>query len=154
MGATNGPASRKSPSHAPVAQRAELVHCCIPSDLGAGQKVQNRILAAAARRGYSPESLFAIRLALEEALINAIKHGNRLDPRKKVTIDARIQPRQVRITIEDQGPGFDRGCVPDPTSNDNLCKDHGRGILLIESYMNKVQWSRGGRRLTMIRKNP
>ncbi len=59
----------------------------------------------------------------------------------------------MEIEIEDQGPGFDRASVPDPTAEENLCKCSGRGILLIEAYMNSVSWSHGGRRVHLVRYN-
>jgi serine/threonine-protein kinase RsbW len=125
----------------------------IPSDFAAGRDVQKRILEDVQRNGFQGQSFFAINLALEEALTNAIKHGNRLDPAKKVHIEAKVTPKRAEITVEDEGPGFDRGGVPDPTSHENLEKCSGRGILLIEAYMNRVTWDRGGRRVKMIKKN-
>jgi serine/threonine-protein kinase RsbW len=125
----------------------------IPSDFAAGRDVQKRILDDVTRIGYNSQSQFAIKLALEEALINAIKHGNRLDPKKKVKIEAKVSPQQCEITIEDEGPGFKRDAVPDPTLEENLDKCSGRGILLIEAYMNSVRWDRGGRRVKMIKRN-
>jgi serine/threonine-protein kinase RsbW len=125
----------------------------IPSDFAASRQVQLQILGDVQRLGYSERASHAIRLALEEALINAIKHGNKLDPHKHVRIDARINPRRAEFVIEDEGAGFERAKVPDPTADENLCKICGRGIFLIESYMNKVQWSHGGRRLRMVKLN-
>lgn len=129
------------------------VKATINSDFSAGFEVQQRILDAAAKHGYNEPCLFAIKIALEEALVNAIKHGNKLDPRKQVRIEASITPKQAEICIEDEGPGFDRSLVPDPLSEENLEKSSGRGILLIESYMSQVSWDHGGRRLRMVKKN-
>ena len=127
----------------------------INSDFEAGKHraVQTRILREVEKRGYDAGSVFAIRLSLEEALINAMKHGNKLDPRKTVHVEARVTPKQTEIVIEDQGPGFDRSSVPDPTKEENLEKCSGRGILLMESYMNSVSWSKNGRRVKMVKKN-
>jgi serine/threonine-protein kinase RsbW len=125
----------------------------IPSELPAGRKVKERILAAIAANKFSHHSTFAVHLALEEALHNAIKHGNRLDPAKKVKIAVTVTSRSAVIVIEDQGTGFDRKRVPDPRVGENLEKCSGRGIFLIESYMDKVQWTHGGRRLRMMKKN-
>jgi serine/threonine-protein kinase RsbW len=125
----------------------------IPSDFNAGRDVQDRILSDIQRYGYSSDSEFAIRIALEEAMVNAIKHGNGLDPAKKVHVEARVTPSRTEITIEDEGPGFERSSIPDPCHDDNLHKPSGRGILLIESYMDTVEWSRGGRRLRMVKEN-
>jgi serine/threonine-protein kinase RsbW len=125
----------------------------IPSDFVEGRHVQKRILDEVARNHYGEDATFAIRLSLEEALINAIKHGNKLDPSKKVTVQAEVAPEQVEIIIEDEGPGFERGSVPDPTTEENLERLHGRGILLMEAYMTEVEFTRGGRRVRMVRKN-
>ena len=118
-----------------------------------GREVQSAIISSIEKYGFHKDSVFSIKLALEEAMINAIKHGNKLDPAKKVHVEARIDPRQAEIIIEDEGPGFDRSKVPDPTLEENLCKCSGRGILLIESYMSSAKWTKHGRRLTMVRKN-
>jgi serine/threonine-protein kinase RsbW len=86
-------------------------------------------------------------------MINAIKHGNKLDPSKQVHVSYRITPTQAEIMIEDEGPGFDRHCVPDPTTDENIHKCSGRGILLMEAYMNAVEFSAGGRRVRMVKRN-
>ena len=130
-----------------------VVKATIPSDYNAGRELQERILADVERHGFSNDSTFAIRIALEEALVNAIKHGNRLDPGKKVHVESRVTTRRAEITIEDEGPGFSRSDIPDPTLEENLHKSSGRGILLIESYMDGVHWSHGGRRLKMVKEN-
>ena len=129
------------------------VKATILSDFTAGHEVQKRILDAVVQHGYRDQSIFAIKIALEEALVNAIKHGNKLDPSKHVTIEASISAGQAEIYIEDEGPGFDRSTVPDPLADENLEKASGRGILLIESYMTQVTWDHGGRRLRMVKRN-
>jgi serine/threonine-protein kinase RsbW len=129
------------------------VRATIASDFTAGFRVQQQILDAAERLGFKEQTLFAIKIAVEEALVNAIKHGNKLDPGKHVIIEASISPKQAEISIEDEGPGFDRGSVPNPLADENLEKPSGRGILLIESYMNQVRWDHGGRRVRMVKKN-
>jgi len=125
----------------------------IDSDLSQQRDIQKRILDAVERAGYHPDNLFAVKISLEEALINAIKHGNKLDPNKKVHIEASVTPRQTEIVIEDEGPGFNRGTVPDPTAEENLLKCSGRGILLMETYMDRVEYSKDGRRVKMIKLN-
>ena len=66
------------------------------------------------KKGFDSKSTFAIRLSLEEALIKAIKHGNKLDRQKMVRIEAKVTAHATEIVIEDEGPGFDRATVPDP----------------------------------------
>jgi serine/threonine-protein kinase RsbW len=125
----------------------------ISSNHDAQAVAQDQILERVEKAGFKGSEFFAIKLALEEALVNAIRHGNRLDPAKHVRIEARITPKKVEFLIEDEGPGFDRKGVPDPTAEENLEKCSGRGILLIESYMSRVWWDRGGRRLRMIKEH-
>ncbi|HEY8751309.1 MAG TPA: ATP-binding protein [Tepidisphaeraceae bacterium] len=125
----------------------------INSNLAEGRDVQRQILEKVQTCGFRGTNFFAVNLALEEALVNAIKHGNRLDPNKKVKVHAKITPKKAEIMIEDEGPGFDRSSVPDPTVAENLEKCSGRGILLIEAYMTQVSWDRGGRRLRMVKIN-
>jgi len=119
---------------------------------GEGRAVQKAILDAVERCGFDSDSVFAVKLALEEAMINAIKHGNKMDPAKKVHIDATINAREAKITIEDEGPGFNRAKVPDPTSEENLTKCSGRGLLLMETYMTSVEYSNKGRRVHMVKR--
>lgn len=147
----NGAGRPGKSSHGAVPIPAGKLVFTIPSDHNRSQEIQQQILKALQTHGFNGHSFFAVKLALEEAMVNAIKHGNRQDPRKKVHIEARVSARQVQISIEDEGPGFDRHCVPDPTADENLEKCSGRGILLIESYMNRVRWERGGRRLIMVK---
>jgi serine/threonine-protein kinase RsbW len=133
--------------------RITNVKFTIQSDFSAAREVQKRILDEVERHHYDGESTFAIKLSLEEALVNAVKHGNKLDAAKQVHVEAQITKQQTEIQIEDEGPGFDRTCVPDPTLVENLEKCSGRGILLIEAYMDRVEWSKDGRRVRMMKKN-
>lgn len=123
----------------------------IRSDFAEARPIQEQILADVLARRYSDNDVFAIKLALEEALINAIKHGNKLDPAKRVKVLARVSDDMVDITIRDQGAGFKRENVPDPTLEENLEKNCGRGILLIEAYMTTASWSDLGRCLHMTK---
>jgi serine/threonine-protein kinase RsbW len=125
----------------------------IHSDLAASGDVHKAIMQVVEAQHYDEQSTFAIRLALEEGLMNAIKHGNKLDPKKTVQVEAKVTPKATQITIEDQGQGFRRTTVPDPCAEENLLKCSGRGILLMEAYMDKVQYSLGGRRVRMVKKN-
>ena len=125
----------------------------IPSDLAASRDVHKTIMDRVEAQHYDEQSTFAIRLALEEGLMNAIKHGNKLDPKKTVHVEAKVTPKATEITIEDQGKGFHREEVPDPCAEENLLKCSGRGILLMEAYMDEVKYSQGGRRVRMVKKN-
>ena len=121
----------------------------IPSDFSASREVQTRIMQDVVASGFDEESTFAIRISLEEAIVNAIRHGNKLDATKRVRVESVVTPREVQVSVEDEGRGFERVRIPDPTAEENLCRPSGRGILLIESYMDSVRWEHGGRRVHM-----
>ena len=129
------------------------LHFLIPSDLQRGREVQEAILRACRNAHFDEDAFFAVKLALDEAVTNAIKHGNKLDPTKEVEVTATVSPRSVHVRVRDEGPGFDRTGVPDPTLEENLDKCSGRGLLLIEAYMTDVSWSADGRTIDMVRLN-
>lgn len=123
----------------------------IPSDLSKAWDAQQQVMDAIKARGFGENALFAIRLALDEALNNAISHGNDRDPTKKVTIRYHIEAEEVRIAVTDEGPGFDPTDVPDPTLDEFLERPHGRGIMLMRAYMTDVHFADGGRTVTMVK---
>lgn len=86
-----------------------------------------------------------IELALREALVNAVVHGNQENPRKRIYVNCRCTlDGQVSIRIEDEGDGFEHDAIPDPTSPDNRLRTHGRGIYLIRTLMDHVEFEQGG----------
>lgn len=124
----------------------------IPNDTAEGHEVQERIVGILEQHGWPMRDVFGVRLALEEALVNAIKHGNRMDPTKQVFIACQFANNEVSITIEDQGEGFQIEEVPDPTDDDNLDKPGGRGIMLIRSFMTTVEYNDRGNRLSLVKR--
>ncbi len=131
---------------------AATTRMVIPSELAEVPQVQQTILAAVEQHGYAKDALFAIRLALEEALSNAIRHGNCDDASKTVTVEYSVTDEAVRITVTDEGYGFEPGEVPDPCAEENLERPHGRGVMLIQAYMSEVSYNERGNRVTMIRR--
>jgi len=92
----------------------------------------------------------AIELALDEALDNAVVHGNRMDRQKLVQVFCRCEPgKGICIVVKDQGQGFDPSAVPDPTAPENIGGEHGRGIWLMKSLMDEVSFRRGGTEVRM-----
>ncbi len=112
-------------------------------------RAEEAILRAAEGFDFSEGALFAIKLALEEALANAVKHGNACDPSKRVTVEFDVNEERLRVSIEDEGPGFNPEHVPDPTLDENLAKPNGRGVMLIRAYMDEVSFNPSGNRVTM-----
>jgi len=127
----------------------EQFEVVIPSDTSAGQAVQERIVSRLEELEFSSRDVFGMRLALEEALVNAIKHGNRMDPDKTVRVEWAISSDFVRVVIEDQGPGFQPDDVPDPTMEENLERPCGRGIMLMRAFMSHVEYQGRGNILVL-----
>ena len=97
----------------------------------------------------SPHEVFSIKLALEEALINAIKHGNQMDRAKKVRVLYRVTPGAFEVRVADEGAGFDPNDVPDPTAVENLERPCGRGLMLMRHYMTEVVYNQAGNCVAM-----
>jgi serine/threonine-protein kinase RsbW len=116
---------------------------------GAGKPFINDLLRELSANGWPDQEIFGVHLAVEEALVNAIKHGNQLDENKQVRVCCRLFPDRLWIEIADEGVGFDPQCVPDCTADENLCVPNGRGIMLMRSFMSKVQYSPEGNRVVM-----
>jgi serine/threonine-protein kinase RsbW len=121
----------------------------IPSDPCEARRVQEEIEQALKLQQFSEKEIFGIRLALEEALINAIKHGNQMDHGKKVHIAYHVRADRFEIEITDEGLGFDPEDVPDPTAPENLERSCGRGLMLMRHYMCEVNYSRRGNTVSM-----
>ncbi len=100
---------------------------------------------------WDEHSLFAVHLAVEEALMNAIKHGNQYDREKQVDIHYQVSMKEVYVRIADEGEGFDPSDVPDPTAEENLENTSGRGLMLMRSFMTKVEHNEVGNQVTMIK---
>jgi serine/threonine-protein kinase RsbW len=121
----------------------------IPSDPAESRRVQEEIEQTLRSFRYSEREIFSIKLALEEALVNAIKHGNQMDRSKKVHIAYLVTVNRFDVHITDEGPGFDPGEVPDPTCVENLERPSGRGLMLMRHYMNEVYYSSQGNTVCM-----
>ncbi len=113
-----------------------------PSDTHECQRVQDSIVDQLLAANFPEKAVFGIKLALEEALINAVKHGNQLDRDKQVEVRYTIEGDSFLIEIEDEGPGFNCEDVPDPTSPENLERPCGRGLLLMRAYMTECNFLR------------
>ena len=92
-------------------------------------------------------------VALDEAFVNAVKHGNKFDAKKLVRITADVTQAEARFTIEDEGEGFDVNSIPDPLDPENLFKTSGRGVLFIYNIMDEVKYNERGNRLTMVKRS-
>jgi serine/threonine-protein kinase RsbW len=115
--------------------------------------VVKRILSRMIRTGFSADDLFGMRVALEEAMVNARRHGNSSDPTKTAWVSCYVSPSQIVVEIEDQGLGFDPETIADPLAPENLERPSGRGLFLIRYYMTSVRFNERGNRLTLCKNN-
>jgi serine/threonine-protein kinase RsbW len=132
---------------------AERVEIEIPSGLSYVDPVVNYLMDRLTQFGLSESPDSNTCTALHEALTNAIRHGNQLQPDKKVTIVAELTCEQAVITITDEGPGFDPSAqVYDPAQEEHLLSHHGRGLWLIRHFMDEVNHNERGNQITMIKR--
>ena len=113
--------------------------------------VWSRILSEIEANDFSEDDVFAVHLALEEAFANAVEHGNKAAKKEEIKIDYSVGPEKVEISVTDQGGGFDPNSVPDPRYGENLYKTDGRGLLLMRSYMDAVEFNKRGNSVNMVR---
>jgi len=125
----------------------------VPSTLQDAKRPEQRIMAEVRACNYSENAVFAIKLALEEAMTNAVKHGNQNDHRKRIVVRYAVTPDRVVIIVRDDGPGFLPEGVPDCTSPDRLSVPSGRGIMLMKAYMDDVCYRDRGREVYLMKRN-
>jgi serine/threonine-protein kinase RsbW len=130
----------------------EKIEFELPSDLGLMNGVLEYLQERVSKLGLiSPErsNLF---IALDEAFVNAVKHGNKNDPKKLLKITAELSPNEACFTVEDEGEGFDINEIPDPCDPANLFRTSGRGVLLIYNIMDEVEYNAQGNRVKMVKR--
>ena len=116
------------------------------------RRIEEAILEDVAAASFPEVDIFAIKLSIEEAFANAIKHGNRYDDNKKLIVTWEYADDELKITITDEGGGFKPSAVPDPTVSENLERPHGRGLMLIRAYMDEVIHNDRGNQVVMIKR--
>jgi len=114
-------------------------------------EVCEQVLSKLEPYGFDQDDTFAVHLALEEAFLNAVKHGNKMDSSKEVKIECAVDFDKIEISLTDQGDGFEPGSVADPRYGEDLYKPGGRGLLLMNSYMDVVKFNETGNNLYMVR---
>ena len=114
-------------------------------------EVCEQVLSKLDAYGFDKDDTFAVHLALEEAFLNAVKHGNKMDSSKEVKIECSVDYDKIEISVTDQGDGFEPASVADPRYGEDLYKPGGRGLLLMNSYMDVVKFNEPGNNLYMVR---
>jgi serine/threonine-protein kinase RsbW len=114
--------------------------------------VLEALVAAMGRDNYPAEDVFAIRLAVDEAITNALKHGKGGDPSAAIAVRCLVEAQQVTAEVEDSGPGMDPACVPNPLDPVNVAKPGGRGLWLMRKLVSWLRFNERGNRVTLCRR--
>ncbi len=123
----------------------------VPSEIKYVRKISLKILKRLQPLNIDKSVLFDIRLCVEETVRNAIEHGSRNDEKSKIRINYRIEKKRFVFEVEDEGAGFDYKGLPDPTHEDNIMKNSGRGVYLVRYLMDEVEFNDKGNRVRITK---
>lgn len=135
-----------------LTQVHEMIEFELPSDLSLMNGVLQYLLERVSKLGIVTPERSNLFIALDEAFVNAVKHGNKNDPSKLLRVTAELSPREACFTVEDEGEGFNVHEIPDPCDPANLFKTSGRGVLLIYNIMDEVEYNAQGNRVKMVKR--
>ena len=120
---------------------ARTVDQLLDSTLDSVDVAEEAVLKEAQEVGFDEDDLHKIGMSVRECMVNAVVHGNRYNARKKVHVMIQRTSDRLAVVIQDEGEGFDMGELPDPLANENLLRHSGRGLLLIQAFMDEFQIS-------------
>jgi serine/threonine-protein kinase RsbW len=123
----------------------------IPNDSHLLKEVSKTLINNLKEKKVEDDIIFDVHVAFEEALRNAMIHGNKMDPDKGVFVETDLKDDSVVICVEDEGEGFAHDKLPDPTLDENILKESGRGVYMIKHLMDEVKYDNGGKRVIMIK---
>jgi len=115
----------------------------LESTLESVDSAEQIVLAEAQALGLDDDDLYRVGIAIRECMVNAVVHGNRYNSRKKVHLKVERTADRLTIVVRDEGEGFDPKTVPDPLAGENLLRGSGRGVMLMQSFMDEFQISQG-----------
>jgi serine/threonine-protein kinase RsbW len=119
------------------AAEARTVDQVLDSALESVDVAEEQVLHEARELGFDEDDQYRIGMAVRECMVNAVVHGNRYNARKKVHLTVSRSADKLSVTIADEGEGFDVSKLPDPLAEENLLRHSGRGILLIQGFMDE-----------------
>lgn len=136
----------------PAAERRSVeISVRVPTDLDVVEETVDLVARHCLASGITPRvARFVVRVALCEALANAIQYGNRLDPNKSVDVKVCVDDEVLQVLVNDEGDGFDPTEVPNPTDPDRVDLEQGRGLFLIRQLMDEVRFNARGNSICMI----
>lgn len=135
-----------------VKQIREKIEFVLPSAISLMHAILDYLMKRVEKVGIVNAENSNLFIALDEAFVNAVKHGNKFDAGKLVKVSAEVSSVEARFTVEDEGEGFDVSAIPDPLDPENLFKTSGRGVLIIHNVMDEVKYNERGNRIEMIKK--
>jgi len=133
------------------------VKLIIPSEIRLIDLVHAASEKVAELAGFDEDDALNMGLAVREAVINAMLHGNKRDPALKVSVTLTADEKSLRARVTDEGNGFDPGKMPDPIDSNNLMNNSGRGLLLMDAFVDTVKFRvrpRGGTEVTLVKRLP
>ena len=130
---------------------ADKVSIKIPSEIKNIKKISSGILKDLRPRKIDDDEAFDIRLCVDEAVRNAIIHGNKSRKGLSVTVTYSIRPGSIEVEVADEGKGFDHRNLPDPTAGENIMRNSGRGVLIIRKLMDRVEFRGPGNVIRMVK---
>lgn len=136
---------------------AHRVEEILESSLESVDRAEEIVVQQAREMGFSEDEQHHIGVALRECMVNAIVHGNQYNARKKVHLVISRTPRQLEVRISDEGGGFDPGQLPDPLAEENLLRQSGRGVMMMQAFMDEFEVRRrhsGGTEVRMVKYLP
>lgn len=129
------------------------VQTALESTLESVDAAESLVLETAQDSGFGEEDLHKIGMAVREAMVNAVVHGNRYNLKKRVHLEASFEDQELSVTIRDEGEGFEATELPDPLAEENLLRQSGRGLLLIKAFVDKFEMRKAdptGTQVTMV----
>jgi serine/threonine-protein kinase RsbW len=121
----------------PLGAGNKILDVWLDSSLDSVDDAESRVLQIAEDVRFEEEDLHKLGMAVREAMVNAVVHGNRYNARKRVHLEVSQEDDRLRISITDEGEGFDPKSLPDPLAAENLLRQSGRGILLIQAFVDE-----------------
>ena len=118
---------------------ASVIEVILESNLANVERAEAAARSVAAKMGFDEEREFHVEMAVHEAVINAIHHGNKENASKKVYIRFLVFADRLEIHVRDEGQGFDPATLPDPLASENILSDSGRGIFLVRKFMDEFR---------------
>lgn len=136
-----------------VRELHEKIEFELPSSISPMHSILDYLTKRVEKLGVIDANQSNLFVALDEAFVNAVKHGNKFNTQKLVRITAELSSKEASFTVEDEGEGFDVNSIPDPLDPANLFKTSGRGVLFICNIMDEVKYNARGNRLTMVKRS-